>query len=110
MRVFHPVTAFRWVYVTCRDRTEAGKIAELVVKERLAACANWFPVRSVYWWDGRMERASETALVLKTTAGKVKPLIAAIRKVHSYKVPCIETLPILEGNPDYLQWIRHETR
>jgi len=104
------MTAFRWVYVTCNDPSEAEKIGTDMVKKRLAACANWFPVLSVYWWEGRMEKASETALVLKTTAGKVKPLIAAIKKAHSYKVPCIEALPILEGNADYLKWIRDETR
>jgi periplasmic divalent cation tolerance protein len=104
------MTAFRWVYVTCKDRAEARKIALLVVKKRLAACANWFPVRSVYWWEGKMESASEAALVLKTTSARVKPLIAAIRGAHSYKVACIEALPILEGNADYLRWIRKETR
>jgi periplasmic divalent cation tolerance protein len=104
------MTAFRWVYVTCKDRAEAKKIALLVVKKRLAACANWFPVRSVYWWHGKMERAAEVALVLKTTAGKAKPLMAAIKAAHSYKVPCIEALPILEGNADYLRWIREETK
>ena len=104
------MTAFRLVYVTCKDRAEAQKIATLVVKKRLAACANWFPVRSVYWWEGRMERSGEVALVLKTTAGRVKALISAIKKAHSYKVPCIEALPILEGNPDYMRWIREETR
>jgi len=104
------VTAFRWVYVTCKNRSEAERIATLAVKKRLAACANWFPVRSIYWWEGRLERAGETALVLKTTAARVKPLILAIRRAHSYKVPCIEALPILEGNPDYLKWISKETR
>jgi periplasmic divalent cation tolerance protein len=104
------MTAFRWVYVTCNDPSEAEKIGTEMVKKRLAACANWFPVRSVYWWEGRMEKAAETALVLKTTAGRTKALIAAIKKAHSYKVPCIEALPILEGNADYLRWIREETR
>ena len=104
------MTAFRWVYVTCKNRSEAERIATLAVKKRLAACANWFPVRSIYWWEGRLERAGETALVLKTTAARVKPLILAIRRAHSYKVPCIEALPILEGNPDYLKWISKETR
>lgn len=96
--------------MTCRDKVEAKRIATLAVKKRLAACANWFPVRSVYWWEGKMERAIETALVLKTTAGKVGALMAAIKKAHSYKVPCIEALPVLDGNPDYLKWIRDETR
>ena len=108
MAIFRSVTAIRWVYVTCKDRTEAERIATLVVKERLAACANWFPVRSIYWWEGRLERSGEVAVVFKTTAGRVKALISAIRKAHSYKVPCIEALPILEGNPDYLKWIQDE--
>jgi len=96
--------------VTCRDKVEAKRIATLAVKRRLAACANWFPVRSIYWWEGRLERAGETAVVFKTTAARVKALIQAIRKAHSYKVPCIEALPILEGNADYLRWIRDEVR
>jgi len=104
------VTAFRWVYVTCKDKVEAKRIATLAVKKRLAACANWFPVRSIYWWEGRLERAGETAVIFKTTAARVRPLILAIRKAHSYKVPCIEALPILEGNADYLRWIRDEVR
>ena len=104
------MTAFRWVYVTCKDRAEAENIANLVVKKRLAACANWFPVRSIYWWEGRLERAKEVAVVLKTTAARVKPLILAVRKAHSYKVPCIVALPILEGNAEYLRWRRKETQ
>ena len=96
--------------MTCKDRAEAENIANLVVKKRLAACANWFPVRSIYWWEGRLERAKEVAVVLKTTAARVKPLILAVRKAHSYKVPCIVALPILEGNAEYLRWIRKETQ
>lgn len=104
------MTAFRWVYVTCKDRAEAEKLALLIVKKRLAACANWFPVRSAYWWEGKLERAGEYALVLKTTAARTRALVAVMRKAHSYKVPCVEALPILEGNPEYLKWIRDETR
>jgi periplasmic divalent cation tolerance protein len=104
------MTAFRWVYITCKDRAEAERLGLLAVKRRLAACANWFPVRSAYRWEGKLERAPEYALVLKTTAARAKPLIAAIRKAHSYKVPCVEALPILEGNAEYLKWIRDETR
>jgi len=104
------VAGFRWVYVTCKNRAEARKIARLVLEKRLAACANLFPVRSLYWWEGKIEEANEVALVLKTKASCFRRLLAEIRKAHSYKVPCIEALPILEGNPDYLNWIRDETR
>ncbi|MBM4248982.1 MAG: divalent-cation tolerance protein CutA [Euryarchaeota archaeon] len=103
------MTAFRWIYITCKDRAEARRIALQVLKKRLAACANWFPVRSLYWWEGNLERSSEVALVLKTTSRRVRPLIAAIKKAHSYKVPCVEALPILEGNRDYLEWVRDES-
>ncbi len=101
---------FYWVHVTCHDRAEARKIAVLVLKKRLAACANMFPVHSMYWWHGKMETATEVALVLKTRAGCLKRLIAMIKKVHSYEVPCIEALPIAAGHPAYLKWISDETR
>jgi periplasmic divalent cation tolerance protein len=104
------VSRFYWVYVTCTNGAEARKIAILVLKKRLAACVNMFPVRSVYWWHGKLEHADEVAMVLKTRSGCLKPLIAEISKAHSYDVPCIEALAIADGNPAYLKWIEDETK
>lgn len=97
---------FRWVYVTCRDEAEALAVAEAVVGAQLAACANVLPgMRSVYWWEGKLVRDTEAVLVFKTKAAHVADLIAAVKAAHSYTVPCVVTLPILEGNPDYLAWL-----
>lgn len=99
-----------FVYVTAADETEADWIARAVVGERLAACANQLgPIKSVYWWDGKVCSGTETALVLKTTDERKTELIDRIKELHSYDCPCIACLPISDGNPDFLQWIARET-
>jgi periplasmic divalent cation tolerance protein len=77
---------------------------------RLVACANIFPIESIYWWKGKKETANEFALIFKTTAARVRRLVRELKKAHSYDVPCIVTWPIPEGNGDYLKWISSETR
>lgn len=101
----------RFVYVTASTRGEALRIARAVVKERLAACANVLGgARSVYWWQGKMEEAGEAVMVLKTRAALVDRLVRRVKALHSYTCPAIVALPILEGNPDYLEWIAAETK
>jgi periplasmic divalent cation tolerance protein len=99
------------VYVTAATGDEATTIARTVVGERLAACANVLgPITSVYWWEGAVDEAKETAFLLKTTVALVEPLTARIRALHSYACPCIVALPIAAGNPAFLAWIAAETR
>ena len=99
------------VYVTCRDEAEAERIARAALGERLAACANILgAVRSLYWWQGKLEEAGEIALLLKTRQDLADKLTARVRELHSYDVPDISALPIVAGNPDYLAWIAAETR
>ncbi len=106
-----PTDAPRLVYITAPSRDEALRIARALVGERLAASANVLPgARSVYWWQGRMEEADEAVLVAKTRAALAERLIARVKELHSYACPGIVTLPILEGNPDYLAWLDNETR
>lgn len=100
---------FRFVYVTCRDEAEAMSVAQAVVGQRLAACANVLPgMRSMYWWEGKLVQDAEVVVVLKTKADHMPALIAAVKAVHSYTVPCVVALPIQEGNPDYLAWLGAE--
>jgi len=103
------MAAFRWVYVTCKDEEEARRLARVALKRRLAACGNFFPVGSLYWWKGRIEDSREVALVLKTRASLVRRLITAIVEAHSYEVPCIDVLPVLEVNPTCAAWLAAET-
>ena len=104
------MTEYVVVYVTASDVKEARKIAEAVVGERLAACANIYPeIRSIYWWQGKVEESGESALVLKTRRELVPKVVEMVKRLHSYTVPCIVALPIAEGNREFLEWIKSET-
>ncbi len=98
-------------YVTMATREEALKLATVLVEERLAACANVFEgVTSIYWWQGQVQQTGEACLLLKTRADLLMALTARVREQHSYTVPCVVAWPIADGNPDFLDWIRRETR
>ncbi len=104
------MTDVRFIYMTASTSEEAERIAELVVRERLAACANVLgQIRSFYHWDGKFEQGVEVALVLKTVESLEAPLVARIRGIHSYDCPAIVVLPVLGGNEAFLEWIRAET-
>ncbi len=92
---------------TPRDSTE--KIAKHILQKRLAACINATPVSSAYWWEGKIEEAEETLLIVKTTVDKLERLIEEVKSVHPYRVPEIIALPIVGGNRDYLSWVERET-
>ena len=103
--------AAQLVYVTAPSLAEAESLARLAVTARLAACANILPgMRSLYWWQGKLEQADEVVLLLKTTAELVPALTEALVAAHSYDCPCVVALPIASGNPAFLQWIFDETR
>lgn len=93
------------VYVTASSREEAEKIAAAVVEDRLAACANIFPVQSIYRWQGKVDRVEKCALILKTTAEKFGALEVRIKELHSYDCPCIVAWPVVAGSAEYLEWV-----
>jgi periplasmic divalent cation tolerance protein len=95
------------VLVTCGSRAEAQRIAQKIVSRRLAACANLLetPVQSVYRWKGKVEKAREFLLLIKTSAARLAVLQAEVRRLHSYDVPEFIALPIIAGSPKYLAWL-----
>lgn len=96
----------RVVLVTASSQKEARKIGMTLLKEKLAACVSIVPkVSSSYWWKGKIETASESLLIIKTEAARVPRLIRTVKQIHSYDVPEVVALPILEGNPEYTRWI-----
>ena len=103
-------TEARVVLVTCGSLAEARKIAKTVVGKRLAACVNVSsaPVESVYSWKGKVERAKEYLLVIKTTARRVMALEKEVAKLHSYEVPEFIVLRVEGGSKKYLSWISDE--
>lgn len=100
------------LYCTAASFAEAEAIAEAVVGQRLAACANVLPgMRSLYWWQGKLERAEEAVLILKTRADLVEAASAAVKAAHSYSVPCVLPLSVGQGgNADYIAWLLGETK
>src|SRR3989304_8005150 len=84
--------ALRSVYVTFGDEASARRIANVLVTERLIACANIFPLRSVFRWDGVIKDEAEWAALLKTTSDRVDALTARRQGLHDYDVPCIVVL------------------
>jgi periplasmic divalent cation tolerance protein len=102
----------RIVLVTCASRAEARQIARAVVGGRLAACVNIIlrPVESHYTWKGKLEKAREYLLVMKTTAKRLAELEKEVARLHSYDVPELIALPITEGAAKYLSWVDESVR
>ena len=99
------------VFVTAPGKAEAKKIAGAVLIKKLAACANMLSgMDSHYWWRGRVERAVEVLIIMKTKQKLFNRLAAEIRKNHSYDVPEIIALPIVCGSAGYLKWIDESVR
>lgn len=98
------------VFVTASSDKEAGRIGRGVVEAKLAACANILPgIRSIFRWQGKISEEKETLLILKSREALFSDLAKAVKALHSYQVPEIIALPIKQGWPDYLQWIRDVT-
>ncbi len=99
-----------FIYVTVPSDTLAQKIAEAVVSERLAACANIIPgMKSLYRWEGKIEQRAEAVLTFKTQEKLYPAVEARVKALHSDETPCIVALPLTAGNADFLQWIETET-
>ena len=99
------------VLSTCADEEEATRIARLLVDEKLAACVNVVPgVRSFYRWKGAVDSSQEFLLVIKSQRGLFDSLREAIEKAHSYEVPEVVALPIVDGAPNYLNWLESNLR
>ncbi len=96
---------FIFVYITCESFDEARKIARHLLEKRLIACANIFPIRSLFWWESKIEECNEFAIIAKTKAEKFKELREEVKKIHSYSIPCICAFVVEEGNRDFLDWI-----
>jgi periplasmic divalent cation tolerance protein len=99
------------VLVTCGSEEEALKIANALVESRLAACVNLVaPIRSIYRWEERIWDEKEWLLIIKTQKNRFEELEKKIKSLHSYSVPEIVSVPIVEGSSSYLNWISENTK
>ena len=97
------------IYVTNPDLKTAKRIASHLLKKRLIACANFFPIESAYWWKGKIETSREVVAILKTRKANWNKLKAAVEKIHPYETPCIIKIPV-RANADFQRWVGVETR
>ena len=94
------------VFVTAKDKQQAQKIADGLLKDRLIACANIVSdVQSFFCWQRKIDQANEVLLIIKTKKVLFKKVVLKVKALHSYDVPEVIALPIVGGNFDYLKWI-----
>ncbi|MEF9437814.1 MAG: divalent-cation tolerance protein CutA [Candidatus Mariimomonas ferrooxydans] len=98
------------VLITAPKEEEAVKIAKVLVEKRLAACVNMIKdIRSIYRWQGKIEDDTEILLIVKTKKRLFEALATEVKRIHSYTVPEIIALPIVQGLEDYLKWLSEST-
>ncbi|MBI3033837.1 divalent-cation tolerance protein CutA [Candidatus Woesearchaeota archaeon] len=98
------------VYITFRDEPEARSIARHLLEKRLIACANIFPVKSMFWWQGKVTDEQEVAMLAKAPKRNFGRIKDEVRKLHSYEVPCIVSLPVEHKDEDFSKWVEGETQ
>ncbi len=99
------------VYATVPNIEEAQKIADALVSEHLAACANIFPpIKSLYRWEGKIEQSEEIVVIFKTRAALFSEIEERIKLLHSYSMPCILAIPLASVSEPFLQWLQTETK
>jgi periplasmic divalent cation tolerance protein len=97
------------VFSTCGSKEEAENLARRLLEEHVAACVNVIsPVRSFYWWKGAIEEATEWLLAIKTSRALFDRVRATLESAHSYELPEVLALPVVEGSPNYLAWMEGE--
>ena len=99
------------VFSTCSTPEEGAKIARKLIEERLAACVNVAPrVRSYYRWKGAVEEADECMLIIKSSRDLFDRLRLELEKAHTYEVPEVVAVPVVDGSPNYLNWVDNELK
>jgi periplasmic divalent cation tolerance protein len=98
------------IYTTYPSLADAERIGKSLLEKRLAACVNILPgMISHYWWQGAIERGEEVVMMIKTRASLAEAVRAEVKALHSYTAPAILVLPVVGGEPGYLNWLMEET-
>jgi periplasmic divalent cation tolerance protein len=105
------MTDKRIIFSTAGSRAEADRLATALVERQLAACVNIVgPIASIYRWQGKVDRAEEFLLLIKSTAAQFAAIAAALQELHSYELPeCLE-VPVTAGSEGYLRWLEESVK
>ena len=97
--------------MTAASQEEAGRIGEMLVSQKLAACVQVLsPMQSIYVWKGEVQRESEVLILAKTTQSNFAELERQVLAIHSYETPEIIAVPIVAGSTPYLEWLVSSTK
>ncbi len=95
------------VFVTAANSSEAKSIAYELLNCKLAACVNIIPmVKSIYWWQSKIEESEESLLIIKSEDNLLEKIVNKIKSIHSYEVPEIIAIKVIGGSEDYLEWVK----
>lgn len=94
-------------YLTFSQPDEAQAVAYVLLRERIAVCANWFPITCAYLWEGAVQQESETVLIVKARAG-MRESIEAVARRHIDYTHFVGEIPLASVNPDFAQWLTRE--
>lgn len=98
------------IYTTCKNKKEAEKITRILLKQKLVACVNYFPINSLYWWSSKLVKDKEVGMIIKTLEKNYQKIEKLIKKHHSYSIPCIISWKISKVEKKYFNWLKKETR
>ena len=101
--------AYFLVYTTLPDSKTAAKIARRLIEEKLCACANYFPINSIYRWKDELVEEGEVGMFLKTPEKAYQALESRLKELHPYETPAILALEIRRGWSGYLKWMEEAT-
>ncbi len=95
------------VFVTAANSSEAKSIAYELLNSKLAACVNIVPmVKSIYWWQSKIEEGEECLLIIKSEDVFLERIVSRVKSIHSYEVPEIIAIKVVGGSKEYLEWIK----
>ena len=97
------------IYIVCKNEEEAQAISSRLLSKKLIACANYFPISSMYHWENKLVKDNEFALLVKTIKSKKDEVEKGVLKMHSYAVPCILSFEV-GANSAYLAWLEGEVK
>lgn len=100
---------FVFVYITNPSEEKARKIAKHLLNKKLIACANIFPISSLYWWKEKIADEKEFVLIAKTSKANFEKVEKEVEKIHPYKIPCIIKIPV-SSNKKYFDWLKSEIK
>lgn len=98
------------VYITCPSYEAAETLSRQLLEEKLAACCNILQgVRSLFWWENKIDEDEESLIIVKTQKTRLNELVEFVQEHHPYDVPEVIALPIVGGSQEYLDWVKQET-